>query len=442
MNTATGTLLLILTPLLPLLLAFPSLHSRLFQPGLVALLPALFLLVTPADISVELSWLLLGSGFGISNESGRLLLAMSVLLWAAAFLMHPAGESPADDRLTTFFLLALAGNLGAILATGVVGFFAFSVLTGYAFYGLLTAGETEEARRAGHIYLIFLILADLALFEALLIAATTTRDLQFEAVHQAIAQSPSPGLYLSMVLAGFALKAAVWPLHFWLPPAYHSVRPEVALLLGGVPVAIGLLGAVRWLPLGEMTFPGLALLIQSMGIAAMLYATVAGLTGLIKAQLETVPAHAVIAATGLFTFFLGTSLAAPSEWNSYENRIYLLIVFLGIGSAVLAAIGRWLKTRHHSLSMSAKQMDDTGSILELWAGTFLRWGRRMGTSTLPRLRSGCLATAGHLWQPSVWRNILDGGERFLQRWAIAITLFLVLGMTTALFFIILPCPAC
>jgi len=35
------------------------------------------------------------------------------------------------------------------------------------------------------------------------------------------------------------------------PLAFRSVRPAVALLLGAVPVATALLGAVRWLPLGE-----------------------------------------------------------------------------------------------------------------------------------------------------------------------------------------------
>ncbi|MEN8176326.1 MAG: proton-conducting transporter membrane subunit, partial [Pseudomonadota bacterium] len=224
MKDVLSVILLLSVPGLPLLLAFPALCSRLSWPCHIALLPAVVLLAVPEVVSIEVPWLLLGTGLGIDAAS-RWLLAMSVVLWAAAAtLLHAPTGQPADDCLTTCFLLTLAGNLGAILATELVGFFAFSTLMGYGFFGLLVAGGDEAPRRAGRVYLVFLILADLALFEALLIAAATTEDLGFEAVRHAVARSPSLGLYLSMVLVGYALKAGVWPLHFWLPPAFRSAR--------------------------------------------------------------------------------------------------------------------------------------------------------------------------------------------------------------------------
>jgi len=237
-NSTLQLLLLLSVPVLPLLLALPALRSHIPWPRHFALLPAVVLLAVPVDIFIELPWLLFGTGLGIDGP-GRLLLLMSVLLWAgAASLLRAPGERPADNsRFTTLFLLSMACNLGVILATELVGFFAFATLMGYGFYGLLVADGDESARRAGRIYLGSLILADLLLFEALLIVAATTADLSFGGVHQAIAGAPAAGLYLSMVLAGFALKAAVWPLHFWLPLAFHSARPAVALLLAGIPVA-------------------------------------------------------------------------------------------------------------------------------------------------------------------------------------------------------------
>jgi len=249
-NSTLNILLLLSVPALPLLLAVPALRARLYRPCHFALLPAVLLLTVPAVFSIEVPWLLFGTGLGIDGP-GRLLLVMSVVLWASATsLIQAPADQAAHSRLTTLLLLTMAGNLGVILATDLVGYFSFSALMGYGFYGLLVDGGDETARRAGRVYLGFLVLADLLLFEALLIAAATTRDLGFEAVHQAIGQSPASGLYLSMVLAGFALKAGIWPLHFWLPLAFRSTRPAVALLLGGVPVAIALLGMLRWLPAG------------------------------------------------------------------------------------------------------------------------------------------------------------------------------------------------
>ena len=344
MNNTLQLLLLLSVPVLPLLLALPALRSHIPRPCHFALLPAVVLLAVPADIFIELPWLLFGTGLGMDGP-GRLLLLMSVLLWAgAASLLRAPGERAVDSRFTTLFLLTLAGNLGVILSTELVGFFAFATLMGYGFYGLLVADGDESARRAGRIYLGSLILADLLLFEALLLVAATTADLSFGGVQQAIARSPAPGLYLSMVLAGFALKAAVWPFHFWLPLAFRSARPAVALLAAGVPVAIALLGMLRWLPLGEPVLTDLGVSIQWIGLAAAIYGTIAGL---LQSRPLPLLAYAGIVVTSLFV----TSLVSRSEWpqtgSTIQESAQLFILYLGFTLAALVA-SSVLVTRNNS----------------------------------------------------------------------------------------------
>ena len=334
MTTTLSLLLLLSVPGLPLLLAFPALRSRLPRPCLLALLPAVILLLLPVDITIEVPWLLFGSWFGIDGLS-RWLLAMAVVLWAAAaILLHAPGSQAVDNRLTVFFLLTMAGNLGAVLATDVAGFFAFSSLLGYGFYGLLVAGGDEAVRRAGRVYLGFMIVADLILFEALLIAAANTWDLDFEAVHYGIVQSPASGWYVLMVLAGFALKAGIWPLHFWLPLALRSARPGVALLLGGVPVAMALLGMVRWLPLGEITLPVLGVILQWLGLAAAVVGTV---VGVLQTHPRTLLAYAGIVVTSLFVTILGSGLEWPLIGSVLQGMAHLFILALGLALAALVA---------------------------------------------------------------------------------------------------------
>jgi len=323
-NSTLNIVLLLSVPALPLLLAFPALRTRLYRPCHFALLPAVLLLTVPAVFSIEVPWLLFGTGLGIDGP-GRLLLVMSVVLWASAASLLPApADQAAESRFTTLLLLTMAGNLGAILATDLVGFFSFSALMGYGFYGLLVDGGDETARRAGRVYLGFLVLADLLLFEALLIAAETTTDLGFEVVHQAIGQSHASGLYLSMVLAGFALKAGIWPLHFWLPLAFRSARPATALLLGGVPVAIALLGMVRWLPAGAPALPDMGAGIQWLALCAAIYATIAGL---MQSHPRSLLAYAAIVVTSLFATMLGSGLI--------QEPVFLFILYLGFTLAAL-----------------------------------------------------------------------------------------------------------
>lgn len=409
------SVLLLSVPGLPLLLAFPMLRSRLPWARYLALLPAVIVAAVPATYSVELPWLLFGSELGIDGAS-RLLLVMSVVLWATAatLLRVPKGQA---DYLSTFFLLTLAGNLGAILSIDLVVFFAFSTLMGYGFYGLLVAAGDEGTRRAARVYLVLMILADLALFEVLLVVAVTTENLGFEAMHHAMAQSPSLGLYLSLVLFGFAVKAGIWPFHFWLALAFGSARLAVALLLCGVPVAIALLGMLRWLPLGEISSPELGLIIQGIGVAAVLYAILAGLK---KAQRKMLPVHATILATGLFLTAIGAGLADSAAWNRYGNWVHYFIALLGFGLAVLVTA---------SSSLVAKQADDSSLWFERWSGTVVVWAGKTGFDTLPRWRAWWLAKLSRLWLViCAWQSVLDASERTLQGWTLAITLFLLLGI--------------
>ncbi|MEN8107938.1 MAG: proton-conducting transporter membrane subunit [Pseudomonadota bacterium] len=564
MNTTLGVLLLLSVPGLPLLLLLPALRSRLSRPCHLALLPAVMLLAVPVDLSIEVPWLLFGTGLGVDGTS-RLLLAMSVVLWTAAtFLQAPSGQA-VDNRHTIFFLLTMAGNLGTILATEMVGFFTFSTLMGYGFYGLLVNSGDEDVRRAGRVYLGFLILADLALFEALLIAATTSEDLGFEVVRHAIDRSAASGFYLSMVLAGFALKAGVWPLHFWLPLAFRSARPAVVLLLGGVPVAIGLLRMVRWFPLGDLALPGLGIGIQWVGLTAAIYGTVAGL---LQSHPRTLLAYAGIVVTGLFVTTLGSGLEWPVIGSAIKETAHLFILYPGFmlaalvsgsvladkikarralhalllaghtAGALLLALApvmilflawlpagadplvadsgmvalwpwwtlcttllavRWLYLLPHyqqeMVSVSAPVIaavwgvllaatvatgllaaawsdDPMGVVTDVWWPIVLgvltgssvwwmaakgkvpviptippgdlwsilergfsrmdRWAMSMGLQVLPRWRAAGLAMADRLLQVCAWQKALDAGERSLQRWSIAVTLLLLLGMAIAL----------
>ena len=435
MNDILSTVILFLVPGVPLLLAFPALRARLSRPCFFALLPAivlaLFLILVPVDFSIKIPWLLFGSGLGIDGMS-QMFLTMSVILWFAAslHLYRPSGQL-VSHRFTTFVMVTMAGNFGVILSTEIVAFFTFLTLMGYGFYGLLVDGGDESVRRAGRIYLAYMILADLVLFEALLVAASTTDDLSFSAVQLAMPVSSSSGLYLSVVLIGFAAKAGFWPLHFWLSPVFRMSRPAVALLIIGVPIAMGLFGTLRWLPLGEIHSPDLGEFIIIMGATAMLYAV---LFTILRAQLKTLPAYIVVFFTGLYSVALGIGLSAPDVWRQYEYLIHVFIILMLISLSALMAIITWLAAKHHYPVAHEKQTDI------LLASPFFRGGTEgVANQQLKPPQSPFKAKVGAMRRKggskkrviSWWKKIMDSSEYFLQRWTIAITLVLLLGIVVA-----------
>jgi len=419
MNETMSLLLLLSVPGLPLLLAFPALRSFLSRPGYAALLPAIVIIASaPQFVVIDMPWLLFGTTLGI-DETSRLLLAMSLVLWiASASFLHGSGNYTSDGRFTTYFMLTMAANMGAIIAADLMTFYVFATLMSYAFYALLVSGGDEDAQQSAAVYLSLMIVADLILLEALFTAAAMADDPGFAAVHSMTAQSPSLNLYLLLVLTGFAIKAGLWPLHFWLTRVFCASRPAVSLLLGGVPIAIGLLGMLRWLPLGEITSPESGLLMQSFGIAAVLYAVI---SGLIQRQLRLLPVNAIIFATGFYTGILGTGLADPALWKQYGHWVSYFIACFAVGYALLTIIISRLGTQcDHSAAM-IKPLDNLSHRLQHhYALMRSYWNKN-------RIFSAAARQNYRAYSP-IWKKILDNGEHILQRWNIAITVFLLLGI--------------
>jgi len=173
------------------------------------------------------------------------------------------------------------------------------------------------------------------------------------------------------------------------------------------------------------------LIIQAIGVAAMLYAAIFYVTGtgLKNAQLKTLPVFAIILVTGLFFTAIGTGLSDPAAWNRYGNWVLYFIASLGFGMAVLITVSGWLQAKPHYPATPGKQVEDSSLWFERWPGIIVAWAGEAGFDTLPRWRAWWLAKVDRLWLLiCALQSVLDASERTLQRWVFAITLFLLLGI--------------
>ncbi len=446
MNDTLTMLLLLAVPGLPLLLAFPRLRRWLPWTGVryLALLPAVIIVAIPTTYSVEPSWLMFNAELGIGTGS-RILLAMSVLLWAWVMFLLPANkDQPEGSYFTVFLMVTMAGNFGAILAMDLVTFYVFSVLLSYGFYGLLVStnqNNQNKERRAGRVYLILLIIADIALFEVLLISVFTTEILVFADVHHAMAQSDYLALYLALVVFAFVVKAGIWPFHFWLVHAFRSVRPAVALLLVSVPVTVALTGLLRWLPLGEISAPQSGLLLQGLGVVTVLYALVFAIFDRLKKQpLTMLSVHSVLFATGVFSIGVGTVLADATLWQHYENGLYYFVSLLAFALALLLFTTGWL---HNATAATTEHAEQSNRWFERWPAMLVSVLANIGFHTLPRWINGWQVKMQHLWLLICRREKQIGVyEVKLQGWSLAITLFVLLAIaiTFVVAYVGLPVP--
>ncbi|MGD8925594.1 MAG: proton-conducting transporter membrane subunit [Thioalkalispiraceae bacterium] len=316
----------------PLLLAFPAVHKWLPLARYMLLIPVILLVLIPGEITVTPAWLLFGAGFELDNNN-RWLLVMAIVIWfAAAATFKNINNKQIGDTTFSFFSLTLAGHFGTILSADIVSFFCCSTLMGYGFYGLLQRQDNKASIWAGRFYISFLIIADLLLFESILLAAHGTDKLHYTFLHKAILDGAIPIAYVWLVSIAFIIKAGIWPAHIWLTTSFNSAARPAYLLLGGVPVVMGLLGLIRWIPAGEKLVSEWGIYFQVLGVITVLYALIQLIN---KGYQSMLPALVTLLMTGLFIAGLGTAMAKPEMWSAYHYLAYPFLALLGVISAIL-----------------------------------------------------------------------------------------------------------
>jgi len=356
MSEVTGSSTLLLVVIWPLLLAgammFTATRPAALRLAPWAALPALILAAfapAPPGISLRLPWLLLGTEVGLPDDTGRLFLLFTALLWWLGGMYARAYLSEGRGRFFAYFLLSMAGNLGLILAQDLASFYLFFALMSFASYGLVVHERTVEARRAGRVYIVLVLIGEVALFVAMILATAAAGSTGFDAVRRELVQAESRDLIMLLAFVGFGIKAGVLGLHVWLPLAHPVAPTPASAVLSGAMIKAGLFGWLRLLPLGEVALLEWGQALMFLGLAAAFYGVVVGLT---QRDPKTLLAYSSVSQMGILTMAVGLGLTAPGAYPAILTAItvYALhhglskgALFLGVGvvGACSVAQRRW-----------------------------------------------------------------------------------------------------
>ena len=176
--------------------------------------------------------------FGIALVLDRLSALMVLLTYVVALpvLWYATGGWDTRGRyFHALFQFQLMGLCGAFLTGDLFNLFVFFEVLLIASYVLLLHGQGRERFRMG-VHYVVLNLAASALFLlglSLLYAATGTLNMADMALRVAALSGDSAVLARSgalLLLVVFGLKAALVPLHAWLPGTYAAASAPVAAL--------------------------------------------------------------------------------------------------------------------------------------------------------------------------------------------------------------------
>ncbi len=247
--------------------------------------------------------------FGIVLVADRLSTLMVLLtsLLAPLVLLYAIG-SGWDKRGRHFhplFQFQLMGITGAFLTGDAFNLFVFFEVLLIASYGLMIHSGGAERLRAGTQYVLYNLLGSTLFLFALGTLYAQTGTLNMADLAQRVAALDAGGnagirVAAVLLLLVFAIKAAVLPLHFWLPASYAMAPAPVAALFA-IMTKVGAYGIIRFYTL--VFPPDLAItqgLFDTWLLPAALLTLALGMVGVLGAvRVDRLVAFAVIGSMGM-----------------------------------------------------------------------------------------------------------------------------------------------
>ncbi|MEP1963350.1 monovalent cation/H+ antiporter subunit D [Tateyamaria sp.] len=296
--------------------------------------------------------------FGIVLVGDRLSTLM-VLLTAvlALFVLLYAIGSGWDERGRHFhalFQFQLMGIMGAFLTGDLFNLFVFFEVLLIASYGLMIHAGGNARLHAGVQYVLFNLIGSTLFLFALGAIYAETGTLNMADLAQRVAligPEETVGIRVASVLLllVFAIKAAVVPLHFWLPSSYAEAPAPVAALFA-IMTKVGAYAIIR---VYTLIFPPDLAVTQGLHglwlLPAALVSLAIGMIGVMAAKrLDRLVAFAVIGSMAMvmvsIALFTPTSIAAALYY----------IIHSTLAAAALFLICDLVRTGRGNVDISAQ----------------------------------------------------------------------------------------
>lgn len=302
----------ILVPLIGALLATAVPH-RAAGLGLIA---ALLTSISASWITTQVwssgaidlalgGWALpLGIGLAADGLSAAML-AMSGLV-GLGISVYAIGYFSNSDRSRHFWplwLLLWTALNGVFLAADIFNLYVMLELLGLSAAALGALSGRVEAISANLRYLLVGLLGSITYLLGVALIYTAYGTLDIGLLSDKIAASTLDATALTLMTAGLALKAALFPLHFWLPPAHANAPAPVSAALSALVVKAAFYLILRlWTGLfAPVIDTSATFIIGLLGAGAILWGSWRALRA---ERLKLLAAYSTVAQIGyLFLFF-------------------------------------------------------------------------------------------------------------------------------------------
>ena len=346
-----------MSALIPLLVALPLLGAAITlvfgrSPRLqifvtaatlaaVAVIAAILLVVVdggePLAVSVGGWPVPFGIILYVDRLAALLVLVSSVVL--VAVLLFSIGQGAADGTDETpisifnpSYLILAAGIFNAFIAGDLFNLYVGFEILLVASYVLITLGSTESRIRTGAVYIVVSLVSSILFLASIAMIYGALGTVNMAQIAERMTELPQETqlvLHLMLVVA-FGIKAAIFPVSFWLPDSYPTAPAPVTAVFAGLLTKVGVYALIRTETqlFAENSIDTLLLIVA---FATM----IVGVLGAVaQAELKRILSFTLVSHVGYMIF--GLAIVSPAAVGA---TVYYIVHHIVVQTTLFLAVG-------------------------------------------------------------------------------------------------------
>ncbi|MBY8996308.1 MAG: NADH-quinone oxidoreductase subunit M [Candidatus Thorarchaeota archaeon] len=299
------------------------------------------------------TWSGLLEQFGLRLDGIAFPITFAVVVLGFLSVVYAVGYTEHSANKPTFFantLFFLMGMQWVTLATNLIEFFiAWELMLVPSYFLILFWGLPETRKRTAMKFWLYTQSGAVCILVGFGILYSLTGSFDLTLIQPGIAGLATaalvPGLGITvgtllklvfiLLAAGFLVKMAVFPIHWWLPPVHAEAPTPISVLLSGAMIETGAYALVRF---GTLTLSdaaiALSFFVAALGVITMFYG---GFMALAQVDLKRLLAYSSVSQMGYVLFALGVYSpmgAAGGMFHLINHAFSKGLLFMTAGAVI------------------------------------------------------------------------------------------------------------
>lgn len=243
----------------------------------------------------------------------------------------------------TLYLLLIGSMIGMAMTNDMFNLFVFVEICAIASCGIISIKESRECIEAAFKYLVLSAVGSGCLLLAIAMVYMVTGHLNFTFVAQALPSVMRIYPYnllasLALLMVGLGVKAALFPLHVWLPDAHSSAPSPSSAVLSGLVIKVYAVAMVKLLyKVYPQDLIGMAPVMNMILWMATLAIIIGSMFAIVQDDIKKMLAYSSIAQIGYV--FMGVGLMSQNALTGgllhiFNHALMKAMLFLAAGAFI------------------------------------------------------------------------------------------------------------